>query len=678
MDQYIIGINTGGTYTDGVLLDYASRRLISSAKSLTTRHDLKIGVIKVLKKLDIKPDYRIKLVGISSTLATNTVAEGKGRKVGLLLAGYDQELVEKYGLSDKLPTDIIGYFAGGHNAQGVEISPLDKEGLEEWVKAHQHEVDAVAISSYFSPMNPAHEDAAFEIIQKHSDLPVVMAHQLSTKLDSIKRAATATINASLVAVMHDFIQSVHQSLEELKINAPLMIVRGDGTLMPSEEAVQKPVETVLSGPAASAIGGRFLAGNGSSLVVDMGSTTTDMAMVHNSTVVVSPEGARVGEIDTAVEAARIRTISLGCDSRIHHNEKKDVVLGPDRVRPLSQLAMYHNNVLEDFRKLNSGNNGVKRPEDIEYWYLHDDIDETTYQTLSDNQKKALEIIRTPTSLSKVVDETGVFHPRNLGLDQLISQGTIECSALTPSDLLHASRSLDLWNKEVANIALDHYCDIFNKAPKMFIEEVFNKITDTLVEEMIIFLACQNTRPSDMPASIDGEWGKWMLQQILYSDNHFLSIDANSRYPVVGVGAPARHFLKRAARNIHAKFNLPEYFEVANAVGAVAGSVAETREAMVFVRDQQDQYTYIARLDGKETEFQDYEECCDFAEESVRNLAKEAAQNAGAIDCFVEMKKKTEGSVRRYVARALGNPKLSRMPKTEETVGNESKVTEKEI
>jgi len=664
MDQYIIGINTGGTYTDGVLLDYSSRRLISSAKSLTTRHDLKIGVNKVLKKLDIQPDYRIKLVGISSTLATNTVAEEKGRKVALLLIGYDQELIEKYGLGENLPTDIIGYFKGGHNAQGVEMSPIDKEGLAEWVKNHQHEVDAVAVSSYFSPMNTDHEDAAFDIIQEHSDLPVVLAHQLSTKLDSIKRAATATINASLVAVMHDFINSVHQSLKELEIKAPLMIVRGDGTLMPSEEAVRKPVETVLSGPAASAIGGRFLAGNGSSLVVDMGSTTTDMAMVHNSTVVVSPEGARVGKIETAVEAARIRTISLGCDSRISLNEKREVLLGPDRVRSLAQLAMYHDNVLEDFRKLHYVDKPARKPEDIEYWYLHNEVDEVIYQSLSDTQKKALEIIRTPTPLSKVVEETGVFHPRNLGLDHLVSQGIIECSSLNPSDLLHASRDLNLWNKEVANIALDYYCDIFNKDPKAFIEEVFNKITDVLVEEMIIFLACQNTRPSDMPSAIDGEWGQWMLHQILYSDNHFLSIDANSRYPVVGVGAPARHFLKRAARTIHAKFNLPPYFEVANAVGAVAGSVAETREAMVFVRDQQDQYTYIARIDGKETEFQDYEDCCDFAEDTVRNLAKEAAQNAGAIDCFVEMKKKTEGSVRRYVARALGNPKLSKIPQSE--------------
>jgi N-methylhydantoinase A/oxoprolinase/acetone carboxylase beta subunit len=659
MNQYIIGINTGGTYTDGVLLDYSTRRLITSTKTLTTRQNLKSCVIKVLQKLELKPEYKIKLVGISSTLATNTVAEGKGRKVGLILSGYDQNLLEKFGLIDKIPAAHIGFFKGGHNAQGAEAAALDTAAIEEWIKANEQDIDAVAVSSYFSPLNPEHEQAAFDIIQKHTSLPVVMAHQLSTKLDSIKRAATASINASLVAVMQDFIESVHQSMKAMDINAPLMIVRGDGTLMPSEEAIQKPVETVLSGPAASAIGGRFLAGNGDSLVVDMGGTTTDMALVHNSRVVVSPEGPRVGDVETAVEAARIRTVSLGCDSRIRLNEHNEVELGPDRVRPLSQIALHHDYILEDFRKLLNSNNAGKDATEIEYWYWHGEIDDNTYQNLNDTQKKALELMRKPCKLSDLIADTNSFHVNNLGLNNLIDQGIIECSALTPSDLLHANRSLNLWSREAANIAVDFYCDVYDKTPKAFIEEVFNKITNTLVEEMIIFLACQDDASDNMPKSIDGEWGQWMLHQILYSENHFLSIDANSRYPVVGTGAPAKHFIGRAARLINARFILPDHFEVANAVGAVCGYVAETIETMVYVRESEEHFTYITAHEGKQTKFKDYEECCDFAEDKARSLAQEAAKKSGATDCFVELKKRKEGSVLRFVARALGNPKLSK-------------------
>lgn len=671
----MIGINTGGTYTDGVLLDYVSRRVMSAAKSLTTREDLKVGVIKVLNKLKLEAEDRIQLVGISSTLATNTVAEGKNRKTALLLIGYDKALVDSYGLSDKLPADHVAYIRGGHNAQGEPLDKLDTESIREWVKDIEGEVDAIAVSGYFSPLNPEHEEAVFQIIEQHTSLPVVLAHQLSTKLDSIKRAATASINASLVAVMHNFIDAVSDALSELGIDAPLMIVRGDGTLMSSDEAVRKPVETILSGPAASAIGGYFLSDNSNALVIDMGGTTTDMALVENSRVVVSGDGARVGNTKTAVEAAKIRTISLGCDSRIHHNDKNALLLGPDRVRPLSQIAMYHDNVRDEIWQLRNATMVGKNPADIEYWYLHGSLDDDTYNNLTDTQKKVTELIRKPHRLSGLLKKTGLYHVKHLNMDNLILQGKIECSTLTPSDLLHVEKSLDLWDSEVAAIAMEHYCRIYGKKPKVFMEEVFNKIINVLVEEIIIFLACQNTDPSSMPASVDGEWGKWMLQQILHSDNYFLSIDADSRFPVVGTGAPAKHFLKRAARTVNAKFILPEFYDVANAVGAVAGSISETREAIVFMRDNKEQYNYIAKCGNQTKTFDDYSECCEYAVEMARSSAREAAVNAGAKDCFVEVDRVTEASLLRFHARAIGNPKISDRNRKQGKTAHKKKIAQ---
>ncbi len=658
-NRCIIGINTGGTFTDGVLLDYASRKVISSGKSLTTRGDLKTGVIKVLRKLDIQPHHKIQLAGISSTLATNTVAEGKARKTGLLLIGYDRDLVESYGLHTQLPADQVAYFSGGHNAQGEALAPLDAEGVGNWVRAKSSEVEAFAVSSYFSPLNPEHEEEVFRIISGSTSLPVVMAHQLSTRLDSIKRASTASINASLVAVMHDFILAVQQSMEELEISAPLMIVRGDGTLMPSEDAVKKPVETVMSGPAASAIGGRFLAHNGNCLVVDMGSTTTDMAVVHNNRVLVTDAGAKVGKTQTAVEAAKIRTISLGCDSRIHHNERNELMLGPDRVRPLAQIALHHPHVREEILGLRHEELIRKDPATLEYWYLHRPLEDGARDALNEQQKKVIERIRTPQNLAGLMEEMGVFHASHLNVDHLVKEGKIECSALTPSDLLHADRRLGIWDSEVATVALEHYCRMYGKDPKSFTEEVFEKIVQKLTEEMIIFLACQETDPARMPAAVDGEWGKWMLHQILHSDNHFISIDADSRYPVVATGAPARHFLKKAARTLNAKFVLPEYFEVANAVGAVSGLISETREVLVFVRENEEKYGYVARHGGKTSVFQEYDECCVYAEEKASELAMEAASRSGATDCFVEVGRRKEGSLLRITARAIGNPKLSK-------------------
>ncbi|MFP4620591.1 MAG: hydantoinase/oxoprolinase N-terminal domain-containing protein [Bacteroidales bacterium] len=665
MDRYVIGIDTGGTFTDGVLLHYESRKVISAAKSLTTREDLKIGVIKVLKKLNIKEEYSIKLVGISSTLATNSVAEGKARKVGLLLIGYDQDLVEQYGLTEKLSTENISYFKGGHNAQGNEAAPLDEESIKKWIQEKESEFDAVAVSSYFSPLNPEHEERAFEIIKEQTDLPVVMASQLSTKLNSIKRAATAAINASLVAVMQDFIQAVQNSLQQLGIEAPLMIVRGDGTMMPYTEAVQKPVETVLSGPAASAIGGRFLARDGSALVIDMGSTTTDMALVKDSRVVVSEEGAKVGDTETAVEAAKIRTISVGCDSRISYNKKKDILIGPDRVRPLSQIARHHKKVASEIQSLKNTTQIRKNLFDIEYWYLHKPLDENTLESLNEKQRKAVELIAEPHRLSDLLSKVGVFHPSHLHLDGLIQEGKIECAALTPSDLLHVEGGMNMWDADTAFTATDYYCQVYGVNRKEFIETVFDKIVDIIVEEILIFLACQNLDYSRMPDRIDGEWGKWMLQEILHSDNNYLSIDAGSRFPVIGTGAPARHFLKRAARTVHAKFILPEFSDVANAVGAVSGSVSEVREAIVFVRENEIQYSYVVKFGDRSKSLEQYREACDYAENIARKLAKEAAVKSGATDPYVDVERKTEGSLTRFIARAVGNPKLSEVQNVED-------------
>ena len=664
MNHYAIGIDTGGTFTDGVLMQYGSRRVVSAAKSLTTREDLKKGVIKVLEKLHLKEDYNIKLVGISSTLATNSVAEGKARKVGLLLIGYDQDLVEGYGLSEKLSAEHVYYFRGGHNAQGAENEPLDEAGLEAWIREKGTDFDAIAVSSYFSPLNAEHEEKAFQIIRGHAELPVVMGHQLSTKLDSIKRAATASINASLVAVMHDFIQAVRRSLSELGIQAPLMIVRGDGTLMPYTEAIAKPVETVLSGPAASAIGGRFLSQKNSSLVVDMGSTTTDMALVQNSRVIVSEEGAKVGETHTAVEAARIRTISVGCDSRISYNQRKEVVIGPDRVRPLSQMAIHHPHVREEIRSLGRTALVRKNPYDVEYWYLHKSLNGDELADLDDKQKKALERISKPCRLSDLLKQCGVFHPAHLNLGHLIQQGKIECSSLTPSDLLHVDGGMDMWDTDVAFWTTDYFCQVYGKNRKDFIEEVFNRIVDIIVEEIIIFLACQNIDQSRMPSSIDGEWGKWMLREIIHSDNEYLSIDADSRYPLIGTGAPARHFLKEAAKLVHAKFVLPDYADVANAVGAVSGSVSEIREAIVFIRENEEQHHYVTKYGDQSRNFEQYAEACDFANDISRKLAREAALGAGASDPYIEVDQKVEGSLTRYIARAVGNPSLSDLKEPE--------------
>ena len=252
-DGYLLGIDTGGTFTDSVLLDYAGHDIVSSAKTLTDHGDLARGIIRAIEKLEIEDPEKIMLVGMSSTLATNSVAEGKIRKTGLILIGYDPDLIADYHFDSGFSAADIAYFNGGHNSQGAEQASLDIDGIVSWVNANKDNLEALAVSGYFSPLNAAHEYAALEAISQLCDLPIVLGHQLSTRLDSIKRASTACLNASLVAVMHEFTLAVQRALKDRRITAPLMVVKGNGYLMPQYEAVRRPVETVLSGPAASSM-----------------------------------------------------------------------------------------------------------------------------------------------------------------------------------------------------------------------------------------------------------------------------------------------------------------------------------------------------------------------------------------------------------------------------------------
>jgi N-methylhydantoinase A/oxoprolinase/acetone carboxylase beta subunit len=113
---------------------------------------------------------------------------------------------------------------------------------------------------------------------------------LSSKLDAPQRALTAALNARLTPQIRHLLHALGRVLKNEAISAPLMIVKGDGTLMKAEVALEYPVETVLSGPAASVVGAGFLSGLQDFAVADMGGTTTDVAIVTGGRPVVREEG----------------------------------------------------------------------------------------------------------------------------------------------------------------------------------------------------------------------------------------------------------------------------------------------------------------------------------------------------------------------------------------------------
>ncbi len=663
--QFVIGIDTGGTYTDGVLMDYGSRKLLATTKHLTTREDLAIGVTQVLRRLEIPDPSAVQLVGISSTLATNSIAEGKTRDVGLALIGYDEDLLNEYDLDEQFTAGDYEHFAGGHDSQGRQKQPLDVRAIVDWATRHRADFDAFAVSGYFSPLNSEHEEQAAEAIFKATGRPVVMASQLSSQLDSIKRATTASLNASLVSVMQEFIEAVRRALAEQNIDATLMVVKGDGSLMPYEDAIRKPVETVVSGPAASAIGGYFLCDESSGLMIDVGGTTTDMALVESACVDVTDQGARVGDVQTAIKTARIRTACVGCDSRISYEAGgRGIVVGPERVTPLCRLAEQYPDARQQLSRLHKIDPTRCSPNDLEYWLLYRPITPRRRAQLTQRQERLVDLLADgPRSVSDLMRELDVYHPSQLEARPLLRQGYIEPAGLTPTDVLHVQNRLDKWDRQASVWGMDHLTRLTGTPRKQLKQEVFEFIAATIAEEVIVFLAGKHAER--LPEQIDGTWGRWFFEEFLNGKNPLISVKLHSYFPTVGLGAPAQFFIEQVAEKLGSALITPEHHEVANAIGAVAGSIMVEKQALLFVQETANTRHYTVHVAGEvKHSFEKESQARDFAKQRVEELALEGAEAAGAHDPDVTLVVETEGSVDRYIAQAVGNPDLTTTMETE--------------
>ncbi len=659
----VLGIDTGGTYTDGVLLEYESRRVLACHKSLTTKRDFSIGIEEVIDAIEVEDPTAIRMVSISTTLATNAIAEGRGRRVALLLIGYDPELVATFKLGARFATPHYRFFSGGHDLYGREKEPLDLPAILAHVAEIKGQVDAIAVSSYFSPLNPEHENRVHQAIAGVSDLPVVLGHQLSTRLGSVERATTAALNASLLAVLQDFVIAVRRAMERRHIDAPLMVVRGDGTLMSAEFAARTPVETIHSGPAASAIGGRFLSGLGDALVVDVGGTTTDIALIEGGQVAVNEEGAAVGEYKTSVKAANLLSIGLGGDSRLAVGPDNALAVGPERVTSLAFLAARYPEVKQQLKALARRSGAQTTPDWLEYWFLQREPQESLLT--SAREKTLVDLLRAgPQPLPELLRRLKLLHAAQLGAQELLRQEVIGKASLTPTDLMHIEGRYDAWDAEASEYAWQVFCQLQFQGPDVLRQQVWRQATEMIVRAVVTFLSGQALAPAGAErGKADVDLGRWFFLNSLYDTHPHLETRLRLRPPLIGIGAPASIFLPAVAEALHTELILPEHHEVANAVGAVAGSVMVTEEILVYPQLSRNGLEVLGYYVQTSEERRDYEEVAE-ALAAARTLAQKRALGAalasGADNPQVTVEEMTDGlDTYRIRARAMGNPRLAR-------------------
>ncbi len=650
-----LGIDTGGTFTDGVLLDPQTRQVVRKAKVLTTHHDLHLCIEGIFQALAPEDPQSIRLVSLSTTLATNAIAEGKRRQAALFLLGYDSELVYKFGFQDSFATDAYFFVDGRMDLEGREQVPLDEVGLLSRAAEVRERVEALAVSAYAGPMNASQEERAAELLAEITGMPVVQGNHLSSRIGSIQRATTASLNASLLGDAFDFVTAVRAMLGRREIRCPLIVVRGDGSLAAADFAAHRPVEIIHSGPATSAIGGRYLAGVDDALVCDVGGTTTDLALVENGRTHLNDGDATVGSYHTSVRTIRARSFGLGGDSLVRFDPRGGVSVGPERVIPLSWLAAQYPAVREELLAWLAGEHPLRHADRVEYWILRRE----PRQPFSDPRtNRVIELLREgPRRLPDLLKKVGAVSPVLVDAETLFRREIIDRACLTPTDLMHVGGEFSPWDGEVARKVVEAAARTREEGPEAFIQSVRAWMTRRITAEIVQFLSgCA------VPAEVAGQLkkpdlGAWLFGQNLHARKGVLRSQISLDVPLVGIGAPAGYFLPPVAEALHTELILPKHYEVANAVGTVVSDVMVRHEAEVVPYLRGTAIAgYAVRGIGRRQEFETREEAVACARETLAKLVVEEAVAAGAHAPVFDLQEEEQAaSILRLSACAFGSP-----------------------
>ncbi len=542
-----LGIDTGGTFTDAAVLR-GDGSVFVSAKAPTTHRDLIVGVStavdRVLTAMEAAGSARsqISSVALSTTLATNAMVEHTGGGAALVVAGFDPGAVERIdGLASAAHVIAI---SGGHNAQGREIDELGTDALVAEIDSLA-KTEAIAVASLFAVRNDAHERAVRSLLArdpKTAHIPVTCSHELSGRLDGPRRAATALANAVLTAPVRRLIDAFERSVREAGVDAPLVVVRSDGSVMSLGHAMERPVETILSGPAASLVGGIHLAGVQDAIIVDIGGTTTDVAVVSNGIPEIVDDGATVGGVGTMIRSPRIRTEGLGGDSEVGWDEHRGVLkVGPGRVIPLG-AAQVRFPQLNDLLQAQASRRIVSETDGL--------------------------FCVTPDG--ELLEATTAFSTRReyLAARRRASAGELQFVALTPTDAAWAAGLVDRdsFGSAFDQVASKSGLELFAATLGRFGVPRFESGQDAARS----ILAEVQHRTGSVIASAVGVpstvWTETLRSQELYR------VGVQLDRPIIGIGASAALHHPPLASLLGTDVHIPEWSEVANAIGAAVGSV----------------------------------------------------------------------------------------------------------
>lgn len=310
----LLGIDVGGTFTDGVLLN--GNTIVKTVKYPTDNDDLKTTLLMTMDKLLEEIDsQKVNRVVFSTTLVTNMLATDEVATTALLLIP-----------GPGLPLDTYQLFAHtyflqgsidfrGRKVTGLNISEVEKAVAD--IKANG--INKIAIVGKFSNRNSELEEVVRDIVIKTMpQAEVALGNETAGQLNFLRRIVTTYYSVMVREAWQGFIRELDSALQARGIKALVEVLKADGGTMPLSISASKPCETIFSGPAASTMGAVALAVTEprNAVVIDIGGTTTDISLLIDGQPLYASKGAQIKGHYTHIKAFSVSSLALGGDSPI--------------------------------------------------------------------------------------------------------------------------------------------------------------------------------------------------------------------------------------------------------------------------------------------------------------------------------------------------------------------------
>lgn len=568
-----IGIDTGGTCTDGVVYDMEGKKILAAAKTPTTKENLSVGIGKALDLLPKELVKKAEMAALSTTLATNACVEGKGGRGKLIFLGMERKTVEELGKAYGLPIDdTLIFIPCQETLQGKVLKEPDWKQVKALLERELLECQAVGIVELFAgPTGAVLEKKTRQIVEELG-IPSVCGYELFQEKNVIGRGAGALLNARLIFVIGEFLRAVKSSLQERGLQIPIVIVRSDGSVMDEEFSLRRPIETLLCGPVASVMGAAELHQVTDGVVIDMGGTTTDISLVRNGAPIRSEGGITVGDWRLYVKGMYVDTFGLGGDSEVILHPDGNLELGSRRIMPMAMAALRYPNIRIFCRR------GREAPVKSNSWRNHIYVGlkeiggSSSYSSLE--LRIAAAFYQNPMSLAALEEEYHITLAP-MQLKRLVDEGVLIRCGITPTDAMHVLGDYNGYDTQAAWDAMSVMAQLQGTDEKTLSRCIYEKVQRKLycgVARVLLWDKFPKLKQEGKNQGIEYLVEQLYEEALKQEQEGFLRLKLSCPVPLIGVGGPVGVFLKDVAKLLGTQALLGEHSNVANALGAIVGNV----------------------------------------------------------------------------------------------------------